>query len=96
MQGIAAQFASGDYGPFRGAAAIVGSADIAKYGAAVEPLLVELKKIPNFRGIRVSGSYDAELADSKGNFAGPGLYTEARFALMQGGAALCTGVSRHI
>ena len=53
MQGGAAQFASGKYGSFRGVAGIIGSADLGKFGAAVEPLLVACKAAsPNFRGIR--------------------------------------------
>jgi len=62
MQGIAAQFASGKYGGFRGVAGIIGSADLGKYGADVEPLLVACKNAsPNFRGIRCSASHDDNL-----------------------------------
>merc|ERR1712007_204236 len=57
VQGIAAQFASGKYGKFRGAAGIIGSADLAKYGSDVEPLLVARKAVsPNYRGIRCNAS----------------------------------------
>eukprot|EP01052_Picozoa_sp_SAG31_P076863 SAG31_NODE_36183_length_315_cov_1.870370_1_plen_71_part_01 len=61
-QGVAAQFASGKYGPCRAAAGIVGTADLAKFGAGVEPLLLACKAAsPNFRGIRVNGAHDPKL-----------------------------------
>ena len=79
VQGAAAQFASGKYGPLRACAGIVGGADLQKLGAEVEPLLVACKAAsPNYRGIRVTAGYDSSL--QKGNFAqGPGMYAEAKF-----------------
>jgi predicted TIM-barrel fold metal-dependent hydrolase len=76
VQGIAAQFASGTYGPFRGAAGIIGTADLAKFGSEVEPLLVACKAIPNYRGIRVPGQYDPNTEFGVGK---AGLYGEAKF-----------------
>jgi len=78
IQGISAQFRSGKYGAFRGAAAIVGSADLAKFGAEVEPLLVACKAAsPNFRGIRVTTSHDPNLPF---NFCPtPGLLLQPKF-----------------
>ena len=53
VQGVAAQFASNRYGPLRACAGIVGTADLAKYGAGIGPLLVACKQqSPNYRGIR--------------------------------------------
>ena len=47
-QGVAAQFASGKYGPLRVAAGIIGTADLGQFGARVEPLLVACKtQCPN-------------------------------------------------
>jgi predicted TIM-barrel fold metal-dependent hydrolase len=77
VQGVAAQFASGQYGPFRGAAGIVGTADLATFGAEVEPLLVACKRAsPNYRGIRCTASHDPNL---DGNFAAPGMYAQPTF-----------------
>eukprot|EP00930_Biecheleria_cincta_P043337 TRINITY_DN29776_c0_g1_i1.p1 TRINITY_DN29776_c0_g1~~TRINITY_DN29776_c0_g1_i1.p1 ORF type:complete len:380 (+),score=73.03 TRINITY_DN29776_c0_g1_i1:60-1142(+) len=76
VQGIGAQFASGSYGPFRGAAGIIGSADLAKFGAEVEPLFVACKAIANYRGIRVPGQYDPNTDFGVGK---AGLYGEAKF-----------------
>ncbi len=79
VQGIAAQFASGKYGPLRVAAAIVGGADLAKYGVELEPLLVACKAAsPNYRGIRCSASHDPKTP--KANFhPTPGMYAEPKF-----------------
>lgn len=78
VQGIAAQFASGAYGKFHAAAGIVGSADLLKYGAEVEPLFVACKAAsPNYRGIRCNAAHDPNLEN--GNFAGPGMYSDPKF-----------------
>lgn len=78
VQGIAAQFASGTYGTLRCAAAIIGTADFAKYGAAVEPLLLACKAAsPSYRGIRCNAAHDTKL---KSNFhPTPGMYNEDTF-----------------
>ena len=80
VQGIAAQFASGKYGEkFLGAAgAIVGSADLLKYGAEVEPLLIACKAAsPNYRGIRCNAAHDPTY---KSNFhPSPGMYNDPKF-----------------
>eukprot|EP00929_Paragymnodinium_shiwhaense_P108149 TRINITY_DN74472_c0_g1_i1.p1 TRINITY_DN74472_c0_g1~~TRINITY_DN74472_c0_g1_i1.p1 ORF type:complete len:426 (-),score=83.66 TRINITY_DN74472_c0_g1_i1:104-1381(-) len=77
-QGLAAQFESGTYGSLRACAGIIGSADIAKYGADVEPLLIACKgAAKNFRGVRVSAAHDPSL--KAGNFAGPQLLAEQKF-----------------
>jgi L-fuconolactonase len=78
-QGVAAQFASGSYGPLRAAAGIVGTADLAKYGAGAAPLLEACKaQCPNFRGVRCTAAYDERLG--KPQFLDrPGLYKEATF-----------------
>lgn len=78
VQGVAAQFASGTYGSLRCSAAIIGTADLAKYGAEVEPLLLACKAAsPNYRGIRCNAAHDAKL---KGNFhPTPGMFNEDKF-----------------
>lgn len=78
VQGVAAQFASGTYGSLRCAAAIIGTADLAKYGAEVEPLLVAcMAASPNYRGIRCNAAHDAKL---KSNFhKTTGMYMEEKF-----------------
>ena len=79
-QGIAAQFASGKYGPLRRACAgIVGSADLEKYGAAVEPLLIACKEqCPNYRGIRCGAAHDPNC--NSGSFhQAPGIYSQPKF-----------------
>ena len=79
VQGIAAQFASGKYGPARCAAGIIGTADLAKHGATVEPLLEACKTAsPNFRGIRCNAAHDPKLP--KSNFhPTAGMYAEPKF-----------------
>ena len=59
VQGLAAASASGQYGPARAAAAIIGNADLSM-GNRVEPVLDALQAAsPNrFRGVRRSASYD--------------------------------------
>ena len=77
VQGLAAQFASGKYGDVRVAAGIIGTADLAKLGAEVEPLLVACKAAsPNFRGIRVTGAFDPDIQFGVGR---AGLYAEPKF-----------------
>lgn len=85
-QGVAAQFASGAYGDdVRACAAIVGAADLAKHGAAIEPMLREcLARCPNFRGVRCSATHDPKLPDKF--HPTPGLYLDATFR--EGFAAL--------
>eukprot|EP00640_Fibrocapsa_japonica_P005135 CAMPEP_0113938640 /NCGR_PEP_ID=MMETSP1339-20121228/5065_1 /TAXON_ID=94617 /ORGANISM="Fibrocapsa japonica" /LENGTH=209 /DNA_ID=CAMNT_0000941855 /DNA_START=41 /DNA_END=667 /DNA_ORIENTATION=+ /assembly_acc=CAM_ASM_000762 len=78
VQGFAAQFSSGKYGPIRGAAGIIGTADLAECGAEVEPLLIACKSSsPNFRGIRCVAANDANMQQ---NFCpNPGLYMQQKF-----------------
>ena len=78
-QGVAAQFASGQYGDVRACAAIVGSADLQTYGADIEPLLAEcVRRCPNFRGVRCSAAHD-EQPDVENFAKSPGLYADAKF-----------------
>lgn len=78
-QGIAAQFASGKYGSFRGAAGIIGSADLAQFGVEVESLLLACKAAsPNYRGIRCPGQHDPNVTD-KFAVAEPGTYSKPKF-----------------
>jgi L-fuconolactonase len=80
VQGVAAQFASGAYGALRVAAAIVGTADLGKYGAAVEPLLLAcMAASPNYRGIRCNAAHDGALGKGGSFHPTPGLYAEPRF-----------------
>ena len=79
VQGIAAQFASGKYGQLRACAGIIGAADLAKYGAEVEPLLIACKAAsPNFRGIRCNAAHDP-LAPKASFHPTPGMYREPKF-----------------
>lgn len=78
-QGIAAQFASGKYGNTRAAAAIMGTADLEKYGAAVEPLLIACKTASqNYRGIRCSAQHDPNLKE-KFQVSEPSKYAKPKF-----------------
>ena len=79
-QGVAAQFASGQYGAnVRACAAIVGTADLQAYGAGIEPLLEEcVRRCPNFRGVRCSAAHD-EKPDVENFARSPGLYADAKF-----------------
>ena len=78
-QGIAAQFASGKYGNTRAAAAIVGTADLEKYGATVEPLLIACKAASrNYRGIRCSAQHDPNLSE-KFQVSEPSKYAKPKF-----------------
>ena len=85
-QGVAAQFASGAYGDdVRACAAIVGAADLAKHGAAIEPMLREcLARCPNFRGVRCSATHAPKVPDKF--HPTPGLYLDTTFR--EGFAAL--------
>ena len=60
VQGLAAQSASGQYGPAEVAAGIVGNANL-MLGAEVQPVLEALQEASNnrFRGIRFSCAWDA-------------------------------------
>jgi len=79
VQGIAAQFASGTYGPLRVAAAIIGAADLHKYGADLEPLLVACKAAsPNYRGIRCNAAHDPK-APKASFHPTAGMYMEPKF-----------------
>lgn len=81
VNGVAAIAASGQYGPFRACAAIVGHADLT-LGAAVEEVLASHLDAGGgrFRGIRQSASWDAD-ASVLGRLgrAPKGLYLDARF-----------------
>ena len=79
-QGVAAQFASGQYGAnVRACAAIVGTADLQAYGAGIEPLLEEcVRRCPNFRGVRCSAAHD-EKPDVENFAKSPGLFADAKF-----------------
>lgn len=79
VQGIAAQFASNRFGPLRACAGIVGTADLAQYGAGIEPLLVACKQqSPNYRGIRCVAAHDPKAP--KAHFRpSTGLYRDATF-----------------
>lgn len=78
MQGMAAQFASGKYGAFRGAAGIISAADIDKYGAECEPLFVACKAAsPNYRGIRLSAAHDPNYETKFSQ--SPNVYMEPKF-----------------
>lgn len=79
VQGVAAMCASGKYGQIRVAAGIIGSADLAKFGAGIEPYLLACKaSCPNFRGVRVTASHDTNLEN--GNFRPqPGLFLDEKF-----------------
>ena len=79
VQGVAAQFASGKYGKLRACAGIIGAADLSKYGAEVEPLLIACKAAsPNYRGIRCNAAHDP-LAPKASFHPTAGMYAEAKF-----------------
>jgi len=78
VQGIAAQFASGKYGPLRAAAGIIGNADLNTFGADLEPLLIACKAAsPNYKGIRVTGAHDPEVKAP--GVKEPGAYLQPKF-----------------
>ncbi len=81
VNGVAAQGASGLYGAYRPCAGIVGHADLG-LGADVQPVLEALIEAGNgrFRGIRHSGSWDADPTVLGPPFDAPeGLYRDAAF-----------------
>ena len=80
VNGVAAQSASGLYGPARLCEAIIGHADLSR-GDAARPVLEALMAAsPRFKGIRHAAAWDAD-ADVLGPpfHAQPGLYLDARF-----------------
>lgn len=80
VQGIAAQSASGQYGPTRVAAGIVGYADLT-LGEAVRPVLeAQIAASRNrFRGIRNGSTWDASAEIMGPRDAPKGLLADARF-----------------
>jgi predicted TIM-barrel fold metal-dependent hydrolase len=79
VAGIAAMSGSGQYGPARVAAGIVGFADLT-LGAAVEPVLEAHIRAGGgrFRGVRHSGNHDADPTIGNGAPA-PGIYLREEF-----------------
>ena len=79
VAGIAAMSRSGQYGPTRIAAGIVGFADLT-LGDAVEPVLAAHLRAGGgrFRGVRHSGNFDADPVIGNGA-AAPGLYLREDF-----------------
>ena len=80
VQGIAAQSASGNYGPTAVAAGIVSNANL-MLGAAVEPVLeAHLAASGNrFRGIRFSCAWDASPEVGSPGSNAPGMLLDSRF-----------------
>ncbi len=80
VQGIAAQSASGQYGPTAVAAGIVSNADL-MLGAAVQPVLEAHIAASNnrFRGIRFSCAWDASPEITSGRSNSPGMMQDSRF-----------------
>ena len=80
VQGIAAQSASGQYGPTAVAAGIVSNADL-MLGAAVQPVLeAHIAASSNrFRGIRFSCAWDASPEVTLGRSNSPGMMQDSRF-----------------
>ncbi|MGB7374722.1 amidohydrolase family protein [Pontixanthobacter sp.] len=81
VNGVAAQSASGLYGPLRACAAIIGHADLT-LGSDVAPVLDALVAAGNgrFRGIRHQGAWDADPAVLGPPFHAPeGLYSSSDF-----------------
>ena len=80
VQGIAAQSASGGYGPTVVAGGIVGFADLTLGSAVSEVLEAQVAASPNrFRGIRHRAAWDASIAASSSQVSGPGLFLDKRF-----------------
>ena len=79
VQGLAAQSASGQYGPTEVAAGIVGNANL-MLGSAVQPALEALIAASSnrFRGIRFSCAWDASPQVSPGSPNTPGMLMDAR------------------
>ena len=80
VNGVAAQSASGLYGPARLCAAIIGHADL-RLGDGVRPVLEALMAAsPRFKGIRHAAAWDADPAVLGPPFSHPGgLYLDAEF-----------------
>ena len=80
VQGIAAQSASGQYGPTAVAAGIVSNADL-MLGAAVQSVLEAHATASSnrFRGIRFSCAWDASPEVTLGRSNSPGMMQDARF-----------------
>ena len=80
VQGIAAQSASGQYGPTAVAAGIVSNANL-MLGAAVQPVLeAHVAASSNrFRGIRFSCAWDASPEIASGRSNSPGMMQDSRF-----------------
>ena len=80
VQGIAAQSASGKYGPTEVAAGIVSNANL-MLGAAVEPVLEAHRAASGnrFRGIRFSCAWDASPEVGSPGSNGPGMLLDSRF-----------------
>ena len=80
VQGLAAQSASGQYGPTAVAAGIVGNANL-MLGAAVQPVLEALQAASGnrFRGIRFSCAWDASTDITPPGVNAPGMLSDARF-----------------
>ena len=80
VNGVAAQSASGLYGPARLCAGIVGHADLTRGAAAGEVLDALAAASPRFRGIRHQGAWDADPEVLGPPFhAPPQLYRDAAF-----------------
>ena len=80
VNGVAAQSASGLYGPTRLCAGIVGHADLMRGSAAGEVLDALQAASPRFRGIRHQGAWDADPEVLGPPFhAPPQLYRDATF-----------------
>ena len=78
VHGIAAQSASGQYGPTEVAAGIVANANL-MLGAAVAPVLeAHLAASSRFRGIRFTCSWDADPAASPPSSRTPGMLLDSR------------------
>ena len=81
VNGVAAMSASGNYGPIRACAGIVGHADLTAGAAVSRVLEAHLRTAADrFRGIRHTASYDAD-ANVLGPLVrvGPGLYAQKNF-----------------
>jgi L-fuconolactonase len=81
VNGVAAMSASGNYGPIRACAGIVGHADLTAGAAVSQVLEAHLRTAAErFRGIRHTASYDAD-SNVLGPLVrvGPGLFTQKSF-----------------
>ncbi len=80
VQGIAAQSASGQFGPTAVAAGIVSNANL-MLGAVVEPVLEAHVAASNnrFRGIRFSCAWDASPEVTSGRSNSPGMMQDSKF-----------------